>query len=869
MRKLFISVLLALSAVLAHAQTSIQVQTHNVVALDEQFNVTFIIEGSKPSSFSWEPGEDFVLVWGPQQGRSTSVQIVNGKRTESSQTTYSYILKPVKAGKFTLAKASAKVKGDEIFSQEQTIEVVASGSSSSSGQSASSGQSQSAQARPSQQGVISDNDIFMNISLSRTNVVLGEPITATVKLYQRVNISGFESASFPSFNGFWSQEIETPTNIEFSRETYNGQIYNAATLRKFVLIPQQTGQLKIDPAELVCLVSVRVSSGGNSIFDGFFDDYRTVRKKVVTKPMTVNVSPLPSGAPASFGGGVGEFSISAKVSKDSLLTHEAASLIVTVSGKGNVSLLETPKVSFPPDMEVYDTKVVSNVSAGGLSGSKRYEYPFIPRSYGDFVIEPVKYSYYDVNQKKYVTLETAPIELKVGKGKEVDASSPVVVPGVNRKDVKNLDSDIRYINTKDPQLAAKGDFFIGSGLFWALMALITAAAVAFWLIFRKLAARRADVAGTRNRKATKMALKRLQLANTFLKQNLYTAFYEELHKALLGFISDKLNMPVAELSRERISETLKSENVQQEHIDTFISILDACEFARYSPSSGHEAMEAHYTSALDVISSIDSSMKSRRNGGRQAVLVLLLLMAPFAAQAGNDAYVDSLWTSANNAYAQGLWADAADGYEMISDMGLESAPLYCNIGNAYYKYGNLPKAILNYERALKLDPSYEDAAANLELMNSMIQDRIDPVPPFFLSKWFKDISYLMPSDAWAVIAVVLFALTLGLFLLFLLAPTVAGRRTGFFTGIATLVLMAFAFSFSVSQKNEYMNADKAIVMRPVTSVKSSPSSESTKDLFVLHEGTKVKVLDTVGSWNNIELADGRQGWLPAADLELI
>ena len=182
MRKLFISVLLALSAVLAHAQTSIQVQTHNVVALDEQFNVTFIIEGSKPSSFSWEPGEDFVLVWGPQQGRSTSVQIVNGKRTESSQTTYSYILKPVKAGKFTLARASAKVKGNEIFSQEQTIEVVASGSSSSSGQSASSGQSQPAQSRPSQQGVISDNDLFMNISLSRSNVVLGEPITATVKL---------------------------------------------------------------------------------------------------------------------------------------------------------------------------------------------------------------------------------------------------------------------------------------------------------------------------------------------------------------------------------------------------------------------------------------------------------------------------------------------------------------------------------------------------------------------------------------------------------------------------------------------------------------------------------------------------------------
>lgn len=258
MRKLFLTILLAVSALFAYAQTSIQVQTHNVVALDEQFNVTFIIEGSKPSDFTWEPGEDFLLVWGPQQGRSTSVQIVNGKRTESSQTTYSYILKPLRPGKFTIARATARVKGNEIYSKEQTIEVVGQGASSSSGHTSQSQSRPSQQQRQSpQQGGISDNDLFMTMSLSRTNVVVGEPITATVKLYQRVNISGFESASFPSFNGFWSQEIETPTNIEFSRETYDGQIYNAAVLRKFVLIPQQTGALKIDPSELVCLPGQR------------------------------------------------------------------------------------------------------------------------------------------------------------------------------------------------------------------------------------------------------------------------------------------------------------------------------------------------------------------------------------------------------------------------------------------------------------------------------------------------------------------------------------------------------------------------------------------------------------------------------------
>lgn len=866
MRKLLISLVLSLFVLTAHAQTSIQVQAHKVVSIDEQFNVTFVIEGAKPTDFNWEPGADFELVWGPQQGRSTSVQIINGKRTESSQTTYSYILRPLKVGKFTLAKASAKVKGDEIYSSPHTIEVVSSGSSS--GQSSQPSQNQSSRPQ-SQQGNISDSDLFLRLSLNRSDVVVGEPITATIKLYQRVNISGFEGVSFPSFNGFWSQEIEAPSNIEFQRETYDGQIYNVAVLRKFLLIPQHQGRLNIDPAELVCLVSVRVSSGGNSIFDGFFDEYRNVRKKVQTKPVTVNVSALPAGAPASFGGGVGEFSISASVSKDTVKTHEAASLIVTVSGKGNVALLEAPKVSLPPDMEVYDTKVTSNIAPGGMSGTRKYEYPFIPRSYGDFVIEPIKYAYYDVNQKKYVTLETQPIALTVLKGNDTGSSATVVVPGSSQKDVKNLDSDVRYINVKDPLLVAKGHFLVGSGLFWIIVTLLVAAATALWLLLRRMAARRADVAGMKNRKATKMALKRLQLAATFLKQNLYTAFYEELHKALLGFIADKLMIPASELSKDKISDALKDGNVPQEDINAFIDILDACEFARYSPSTGNDAMAAHYAAATEVISAIDSSMKTKRSGSKPAMLALLLLAAPFAAQAHEDAYVDSLWNDANAAYAEGRWDAAVSGYEMISDMGLESAALYCNTGNAYAKSGNVPMAILYYERALKADPSYGDAAYNLALMNSRIQDRIDPVPEFFLKKWLSAISYIMNSDAWAIVSLVLLGLALAMFLLFLLAPSVAGRRTGFFIGLVLLVFMSFALGFSISQKKTYMNADKAIVMRPVVSVKSSPSTESSKDLFILHEGTKVTVLDQVGTWNNISLADGRQGWLPASDMERI
>lgn len=866
MKRIFLTVLSVLTALVASAQTSIQVEAPNVVATDEQFNITFIIEGeNSPSDFSWTSNDAFQIQWGPQQGKSTSIQIINGQRTKSVQSTYTYVLRPTKDGRYTLPAATAKVKGKTISSEQVTIEVVAAGAASNRQPAAGSSAGQQGQR---QQTGVQDMDIFMTMTLDRNKVVVGEPVIATLKLYQRVNIAGFENVSFPTFNGFWSQEIEAPSNIEFTREVHDGQIYNAAILRRYVLVPQHQGKVTVNPAEMTCLVNVRVSSGGTSIFDGFFDDYRTVRKKVATQPVTVDVAPLPAGAPDSFAGGVGHFAISAKISKDTLKTHEAASLILTVTGRGNVSLLQTPKVSFPPDIEVYDTKNSDKIDKSGLSGSRIYEYPFIPRSYGDFEIAPIKYTYYDVNQRKYVTLETQPIVLNVLRGNDVESSGGVVVSGTLPKDVRNLASDIRFINVSDPQLVRQGSFFVGSAIFWILVVALFVITGVLWATLRHLAARRADIVGSRNRKATKMALKRLHLANTFLQKNLYTAFYEELHKALLGFISDKLNIPSAELSRDRMTEALSLGGVAPSLVETFISILDACEYARYAPSTGNEAMAAHYDSALNVISSIDSDMKTRKNAGKAALSFILLLL-PFAADASNDVYVDSLWNSANQAYMEGRWTDAVADYELICGMGLESAALYCNTADAYFKDGNVPAAILFYERALKLDPSYEDARYNLQLLNSTIQDRIDPIPDFILKVWAKDICYLMDSDAWAASFIVFLALTLALALLFILGATVAGRRTGFFTGIATLILAVASLSFSLWQRNDYMNDDGAIVMRPVASVKSSPSSEASTDLFILHEGTKVSILDVVGNWSKIEIADGRQGWMLSRDIEII
>jgi tetratricopeptide (TPR) repeat protein len=872
MKKIIALLILIVSSVAVSAQSTFKVVAPNVVSVDEQFNVTFTLSDSeKPSDFEWEASEDFQLVWGPQTGSSTSIQMINGKTTRSSQYTYTYILLPKKTGKFTLPAATVTVKKQKMTSNTVTIEVVSGGSRQSSPSASSGGQSQSATAG------ISDDDIFLKFSLNRTNVVVGEPIIATLKLYQRVNIAGFEDAKFPSFNGFWNQEIEAPTNIEFQRESLDDKIYHTALLRKYILIPQQSGTLTIEPAELVCLMNVRVSAGRTgSVFDGFFDDYRTIRKRVTSEAYKVNVSALPGGAPATFGGGVGNFTVTSKISKDSLKAHEAASLIVTVKGKGNVSLLEAPKVSFPPDFEVYDMKTKDNLDAGsgGTSGSRTFEYPFIPRSHGDFTLDPIKYTYYDVSARKYVTLETEPLELSVAKtaDSELSASSSAPsVPSVNRKGVSNLNQDIRFINIKSSDLQAKGSFFVGSGLFNLLAAAIIILAAALWLALRKLAARRQDVVGAKTRRATKMAQKRLKSAEDYLKKNLYGAFYEELHKALLGYISDKLNISVADLSKEKISETLSALNVNSGLVESYLGLLDACEFARYSPSQGYEAMAKHFEDAVNVISSMDSNIKSVKKSGKtlSMIVISLLFVGGVNAQAAQTTYTDSLWTQAAAAYAEGNWQESIDGYLAISDLGLESAALYCNIGSAYFKQGNYPYAILYFERALKLDPSYSDARYNLEVASNLVQDKIDSVPEFILKAWTRDICYVLDSDAWAIIFLILLALTAAMVLLFLLGSRVGMRRLGFFSAIPTFLICLMALSFSMWQKKDYMTLDSAIITRPVVSVKSSPSAEASTDLFILHEGTKVGVIDDVGTWKNIELADGRQGWIKSSDMEVI
>mgnify|MGYP001777498677 FL=1 len=586
-----------LCALSASAQNSFTVDAPAVVSTDEIFRVVFTAtyEGGKVSDFTPPSFEGLEVLAGPIPSTSTSFQSINGQSSTTHAHSYTYTVRAVQEGKVTLGAASVKIGKETYKTEPRTIEAV-KGEVPDQGSAASGGQRQSA-----------GEDLMLRMSVSKTRAVVGEPVIVTLKLYvQSSAISGFEDVRFPTFDGFWSQEIDAPQNIQFVRENYNGKIYNAALLRRYMLLPQQTGALTIDPSELVCLLQIRAeSTGPRSIFDDFFSSYQTIRKRVTSEPVTVNVSALPSGAPASFTGGVGSFRMTAGFVSDSVSAHEATSLRVEISGTGNINMVDAPKMQFPADFEAYDIRKTENISTGtsGASGTLTFEYPFIPRAPGVFDIDPVEFTYYDVQAGRYRTLSSGPLRLKVGEGTRTDAA--VIPSGVSKRSVESLGEDIRFISTT-PRLKKAGRMMVSSPAMLIIPIVIVLAAAAVWVLLNRSIARRSDVAGTRNRRALKVARARLKNASAFLKQGLYSAFYEELHKALHGYISDKLMLPVADLTRERIGEELRSRGKDEAVVQALSDILDACEYARYAPASGSEAMEKHYEQAVKVISEIES-----------------------------------------------------------------------------------------------------------------------------------------------------------------------------------------------------------------------------------------------------------------------
>ena len=605
-RSLFFISLMLLAGTVFAQEVEFKAQAPNVVRQGQQFRLTFTVN-SQAEDFQSPDIEGFTVLAGPSTSSSTNVSIINGKMTRNYQLSYTYVLQASETGKFTIPSAQVKVEGDVYESNSLTIEVIgqkqgASGGTQQESQSGSS-QDQPREAKP--QG----DELFVRVLVNKDRVYREEPLVATIKLYSKLNISGLENPKFPGFEGFYKQEIETPTLDHLEKENVNGEIYGTGVLRKYLLFPQKSGRLEIGSFQVDAIVQKKVKTQSRSIFDDFFGSFENIRMPVKSDPLAVQVRSLPSGQPADFSGGVGSFDIRASLDKKQVPANEGVTLTLEISGKGNLKVLDPPPVDFAPDLEVYDPKISNDirVSAGGARGSKTIEYLIIPRHAGDYRIPPIRLSYFDLASGSYRREETRPLTLQVEPGK--GDSTAGMSRSYSKKDVSIIGSDIRYIQTDGFELDERGVFLFGSPGFYVVYigGVVVFAGVFFF--YRKRQRESADLALLKHKKANKYARKRLKEASGYLKQGNKDRFYEEILRALWGYLSDKLGISVAELSRDNAREKLQAKEVPQQMTDQFLELIDNCEYARFAPSADEERMDRLYQDAISTISALQQKLK--------------------------------------------------------------------------------------------------------------------------------------------------------------------------------------------------------------------------------------------------------------------
>ena len=578
----------------------------DVVVSGDQVRLVFTVNSQDIKDFRAPSIKGFDVLMGPSRSQQSSIQIINGMRTSNSSTAFTYILLAGSPGTYTIPAASVEVNGEKVFSNAISIKVLpqdqnSGNSGNNGGGSASSSRSQAAGSR------ISANDLFITATASKTTVHEQEAILLTYKVYTVVNLRQLYG-KMPDLKGFHTQEVELPQQKTFTLEHYKGRNYNTTVWSQYVLFPQQTGKLEIPSITFDGVVAQQTVS--DDPFDAFFNGggYVEVKKKITTPKVVINVQPLPA-KPTGFSGAVGEFKLASSINATDVKTNDAVTIKLTLSGTGNMKLIGTPEVKFPQDFEIYDPKVTDDykLTNSGLTGTKTFEYLAIPRHAGNFTIPAVEFTYFDLKSNSYKTLKTEAYNLKVAKGQ--GNADQVISDFTNKESVKMLGKDIRFIKLGDSSLRPKGDFFFGTVGYYLCYLIPLLLFVVFAVIYRQKALENANVAKVKTKKANKVATRRMKLAGKLLAENKKNEFYDEVLKALWGYISDKLSIPVSQLSKDNIEAELTNYGVQEALIAEFIGVLNECEYARYAPGNENEAMDKVYSASVEVISKMENSIK--------------------------------------------------------------------------------------------------------------------------------------------------------------------------------------------------------------------------------------------------------------------
>ena len=824
------------------------------VAVGEQFRLTYTVNTQNVSDFRAGniPDELEVLI-GPNRSMQSSYQMINGHTSSSSSITYTYIVSATKNGTFTIPPAHVVVDGKSIASNALTIKV--SGSAQSYSGSARQRQNEDDGIRDAG-SQISGSDLFIKVSANKKRVHEQEPILLTYKVYTLVGLTSLRG-DMPDLKSFYTQEVDLPQQKSFSIETLNGRPYKTTTWSQYVMFPQTTGKLEIPS---ITFEGIVVQQNRNiDPFEAFFNGgsgYVEVKKKIQAPGIEIQVDPLPE-RPANFSGGVGKFTVSAQLDKTETKANDPVSMRIIVSGTGNLKLMKQPVVNLPNDFDKYEPKVTdkSKLTTNGIEGSMVYDILIVPRHQGKYEIPPVELTYFDTSENAYKTVKSESFTLDVAKGSGAGA-----VNDFSGQDLQELNKDIRYIKTGPTNQHSLDDFFFGSSGYWIALGLLALVFVSLFIIFRQRAIDNANVTRARGKKANKVATRRLKKASKLMTDNKPGEFYDEVLRALWGYVGDKLNIPVEQLSHDNISLRLSDRHVDEAVIGQFIGALDECEFERYAPGDPKGNMNKVYDKAMTAIEKIEEAMKRRRPSSKTAVL-LLLLIVPLTGHAVTKAEADS-------AFVRGEYQQAIKDYEALLKQGA-SADLYYNLGNAYYRSENITRAVLNYERALLLSPGDRDIRFNLQIARSKTIDKIVPESEMFFFTWYRSLVNLMSVDAWAWTALVSLALVIILLLIYLFSERIWLRKIGFFGGLVLLALFVLSNIFAWQQKQDLLFRKGAIIVSPSVTVKSTPAVNGT-DLFILHEGTKVSITDgSMKGWTGIRIADGKEGWVESKMMEAI
>lgn len=851
------------------------------VAVNQNFQYNLTLENANASNLKPPSFSDFQLLGGPNT--STSMQWINGNVSQS--VTYSYILRPKKEGTFKIGKASVTVAGVNMESNEVNIEV--------GKPVAQQPQQQQRQRNPmgwdpfeddpffnpqaQQEPEVSEeelqkqikDDVFIKVNVSRNNVYKGEMLTATYKLYFRHNLSGFNVTKAPAFDGFWSQEVTLDANRTRKVETINGKQYYTVDIMKYNLYPQRDGSLTIPPAEVNAVAQVQVRSRSRGFFDDFFGMGRMAQVPLTLKTgsATVAVKELPEkGKPEDYNGAVGKYTYEARLSGKEAKTDEPITYTVKISGTGNLKFIDAPTLELPEEFEVYDPKVKENISNGadGLSGTKQYDYLIIPRQPGEYKINANTFSYFDPATGKYVTLSSPEFTVNVTGTPSQNPNLPVVTEGDIKKPVAVLDKDIRYIKTTVPSFAESSSFLASPG-FVALYATPFLLFAGLLWVRRRNETLAADVIGTRRRKALKNAKARLSTAEKFLAKSDKKNFYTEMSLALWGYVSHKLAIEMAELSKENVEEKLLACGVAATTIQKLKNLITTCEQALYAPVGEGGEMKLNYEAAMNLIADLEDEIKKPQPanataGGFFSTFIFLLLVPALFAQTP-----EQLYTKGAQLYKAQNYAEAISTYEKLLSSGHQSAEVYYNLGNSYYKTGETARCILNYERALRISPADEDVLHNIALARLQLKDKITPVPQLPIVTYWNSWVQIFSSGRWAVVAAsflwaALLACALYLFLW--------RSKAVLYAGVLLLFLSVAHLSLAAVQRSNETDASYAIVMDEKVNAKNAPDNNGTT-AFELHTGTKFKILDQLTGWHKIRLADGRQAWLPSGTFVVI